>query len=70
MVPARRAAADAEDGNLYPPGSKLRPAAKNLDDDGFVEFADGPPVLYGHPDDPRATDPNCPRGAPAPDTRI
>ena len=58
----------AEDGNLYPPGSKLRPAPKNLDEDDFVEFADCPPILYGHPEDPRSTDPDCPRGEPVPDT--
>jgi hypothetical protein len=58
----------ADDGNLYPPGSKLRPAPKNLDEDDFVEFADCPPILYGHPEDPRCTDPACPRGEPVPDT--
>lgn len=57
----------AEDGNLYPPGSKLRPAAKNLDQDDFVEFVDSPPILYGHPEDPRCTDPDRPRGEPVPD---
>ena len=57
----------AEDGNLYPAGSKLRPAAKNLDEDNFVEFVDCPPILYGHAEDPRGIDPNCPRGGPVPD---
>ena len=57
----------AEDGNLYPPDSKLRPAPKTLDDDDFTEFGDIAPVFYGDPSDPRSTDPNCPHGEPVPD---
>jgi hypothetical protein len=45
----------AEDGNLYPPDSHLRPAPSSPEDDDFVEFVDCPPYFTGNPNDP-----NCP----------
>ncbi len=58
----------AEDGNLYPPNSKLRPVPQKRDEDDCEEFSDIPPILNGDPSDPRSTDPNHRRSDPLPET--
>jgi hypothetical protein len=42
----------AENGNLYPPDSRLRPAPSGAADEDFVEFVDCPPYVTGNPNDP------------------
>ena len=46
----------AENGNLYPPNSRLRPVPSSPEDKDFVEFGDVPPYVTGNPNYPETPD--------------